>query len=39
MFIVASAQDNEWAVKLMPITPQNESITTGRRELDMANLA
>jgi len=39
LFIVASAQDEEWAVKYMPITLPSEFITTGRRELDMAILA
>jgi galactoside 2-L-fucosyltransferase 1/2 len=39
LFIVASAQDDEWAVKHMPITPPSEFITTGVREVDMAILA
>jgi hypothetical protein len=38
LFIVASRQGDEWAVKHMSITPPSESITTGMRELDMANL-
>jgi hypothetical protein len=38
MFIVTSAQKDEWAVKHMPIAPPSEFITTGGREFDMANL-
>ena len=36
---MASAQDDEWAVKHVSITPPIEYITTGRIELDMASLA
>ena len=39
LFIVASAHDQEWAVKHVPTTPPSEFIATGSREIYMAILA